>query len=432
MLARWILLALAGAQGDDVAMLQLRATSGESEVTSATSAADASSALSVLHTDAVFKPNGTQPMVSCAKLRQGSLSTASVADGDLQHALATFCEVGLGHFAEFRTDPRFALTEARLRGDDGWIDRAYVTYFGMTTPDDPRGKWLDLLLQSVHHFSKEPIVVANFGSWLPEEWTPERFPNLLIVHGSSVPGSFNFNKFTTMLFTKVKSGLALDVDQFVNQGLDSLLKQAAVETTSAYPFPIMPAHWMSRDPESGDMTEVNPKGYPYSFLFKSKQAPKRTMRWGHAHPTWSYQALPFLARWTSYALVGRHAGAPGWFLEQGPLEDEDVLNVALWAENATKQWCKYDIPTVEMFDMFLDHGKEHGNMLADSKFYPKGVPLVFFTAHGAKNATASFEMLRRLWKNDGPGASKTIYYNGNWFDSNTDLKAFDPSLPCVA
>merc|ERR1719161_3043089 len=102
---------------------------------------------------------------------------------------------------------------------------------------------MDLLLQSIHHFSERPVVVANFGALAPASWTPERFPRLVLLHArnstANVDGhAFNLNKLTTMLFTKVKTGIALDGDEFVNRGVDATFQRAADETTSGYPYPI--------------------------------------------------------------------------------------------------------------------------------------------------------------------------------------------------
>merc|ERR1711957_806275 len=104
---------------------------------------------------------------------------------------------------------------------------------------------------------------------------------------------------------------------------------AAEETTKEYPYPIQPVHWMTRDPEASDM-----KGQPetYKWTWKSPEgAPNRTMRWGHAHPTWSHFALPWIAKWTSYVLAPQlfMKEAPAWLLKQGYFEDEDLMNVAL-------------------------------------------------------------------------------------------------------
>merc|ERR1712151_191861 len=121
---------------------------------------------------------------------------------------------------------------------------------------------------------------------------------MVLVHGRPMiqGNSLNFNKLRAMMFTKVLTGILVDADQFVNKGMDSMFQRTEEESTADYPFPIMPVHWTSQDPQSND-------GYPYKFSFDDHaDAPNRTMRWGHAHPTWTHHAYAFLAKWTSFVL----------------------------------------------------------------------------------------------------------------------------------
>mmetsp|Transcript_86156 Transcript_86156/g.216825 ORF Transcript_86156/g.216825 Transcript_86156/m.216825 type:complete len:303 (+) Transcript_86156:153-1061(+) len=301
---------------------------------------------------------------------------------------------------------------------------------GLKSEHDKVAAEEDLLVQSIRHFSDKPLVVANFNRRVPRHWNPEQYPNLVLMHArsaTSVGKSFNFNKFTAMLFSKVKSGLVLDADQFANHGLDSMLQRASEETTAEYPYPIMPVHWMSRDPTAGDMGAY--PGY-YAWHPKSKDAPRQKMRWGHAHPTWSHEALPWLARWTSYVLAPDRTSAPGWLKEQGWVEDEDLMNLALWADGATKQWCKYDLTSPNMFGSYLSH-RSNVNMMSDKKYYPKGIAYIYFTAHDAKKPEESYDWLSKLWE-DGDDKRKAILYDGRWFGSGKALRAYDPSLKCIA
>lgn len=274
--------------------------------------------------------------------------------------------------------------------------------------------------------------MANFGRRLPRSWTPKRFPRLVVLHARStreLHQSFNFNKHTAMLFSKIKSGLVLDADQFANRGLDVLLQRAAQETTKAYPYPIQPVHWLSRDPEASDM-RAYPKEYTWEW-YGSEGVPQRTMRWGHAHPTWSHYALPWLAKWTSYVLAPNSTEAPAWLTRQGKIEDEDLMNVALWATSgATKQWCKYDIMQPDDFDMYMMQQEGNDTLFADSKYYPQGIPLVFLTAHAAKLPLISHWWLGRLW-DQGSTTRKPIFHEGKWFSSAQELYAYDPALPCM-
>jgi len=384
--------------------------------------------------------HGAKALASCTGYGADATESDSTSgdEANLRAAVQNFCSAGLARQVEFFVDPKFESNYRNFVSPSGWMDEAFVTYVGLRGKNFARlAAEVDLLVQSVHHFSDRPVIVTNFGAYLPKEWTPERFPRMVLMQGRDVPlgKSFNFNKLKAMLFTKVRTGIVLDADQWINNGTDYMFRRAREEGGAAHPFPILPVHWMSRDPESSDMS-----GYPAHYAWKWRPdaeadgVPVRTTRWGHAHPTWTHEALPFLAKWTTFALGDprdNSTGAPKWLrlhMMHG-LEDEDLLNVALWAENQTKQWCKFDIPGMSDFQRYTSHSSEK-TLFPDSKWYPRGIPLVFFTAHDAKNSTVSFAWLSKLWSLSGE--SMPILYQGRWFSSGRELAAFDPSLRCVA
>jgi len=360
-----------------------------------------------------------EPILSCAHLED-------YVEHDLAKAMMIFCNAGLGQMAEFYVDPKFASNHKNWTGPDGWIREAFVTYIGLRNEHKTNlAGEMDLLVQSVHHFSGRPVIVANFGPFVPEGWTPERFPNMILMHAYPIMAgqSFNFNKLRAMMFTKVRTGIVLDADQWVTNNVDYMFRRSAQEGLH-YPYPIMPVHWMSRDPESSDMKDY-PAGYTWNFL--AEQPPTRSMRWAHAHPTWTSESLPFLAKWTSYVLAPLATKPPLWLVEQGFLEDEDLLNIALWAENVTKQWCKFDIPGNGNFKMLLEHSKTPA--FEDSKWFPSGVPLVFLTSHDAKDPDESVAWLQAVWPQHKDIVP--IAYDGKWFSSAESLRAYDPSLKCM-
>lgn len=135
----------------------------------------------------------------------------------------------------------------------------------------------------------------------------------------------------------------MDADQWVvHHGADSIVDRAFEETTKEYPYPVLPVHFMSKDPESDDM-RARPK--KHTFVFKNTDGPyPRTMQWGHSHPTWTHYALPWLARWTSYVLSPEKTESPQWLKDQGFVSDEPLMNFASWSDKLTRQWCKFDIP----------------------------------------------------------------------------------------
>jgi hypothetical protein len=387
---------------------------------------------------------GIAPLASCEDAKANIV--VDDANAHLFRAVNRFCDADLGGQVEFFVDPRFKNTYDNFSGVDGWIPEAFLTYTGIEGLDNTTrfriSNEVDLLVQSVHHFSTRPVIVTNFGRDVPVEWTPERFPQMVLMHARKIRGyggkkSFNFNKLRGMLFTKVSVGLVLDADQWINSGVDHMFRRALDEGGSDYPFPIQPVHWMSRDPESRDMEQ-----YPewYTFRWQPQEevlgAPVRTMRWGHAHPSWTHHALDFLAKWTASALSdqndysSKNPDTPEWLryhMNITLLEDEDLLNFALWAEGQRKMWCKFDIPFVSVFDGYLDQKIQR--LYADSKWFPTGIPLVFTTAHDAKTPPESFEKLQRLWNITDQRPS--ILYDGRWFNSGEDLRAFDPDLKCI-
>jgi len=384
-----------------------------------------------LHLDARTMPwedGASQPLCKCSDADVASTTTSRARH--LVEGLRTYCNAGLNDLSEFYVDKEFIAVHDQFKDSDGWLEEAFVTYVGLT-PDSDKALNIaheaDLLLQSVHRFSSRPVVVANFGSYVPREWTAKRFPQMILLHGRSmIPGkSFNYNKIRSMIFSKVKTGIVLDADQWINAGADYMFARAAEEGGEAYPYPILPVHWLTRDPDTSG---------PYPFQFKSSDGPERTMRWGHAHPTWTYEAIGFLARWSAYVLAPEQSGAPEWLRIQPSLEDEGMFNVALWAENKTKQWCKFDIPFTTEWPKYTEHSSATKALFPDSKWFPRGIPYMFFTAHDAKNPDESLHWLQKLW----PGASDStspkaaIYYDGNWFASGKELHDYDPTLRCIA
>merc|ERR1719188_2131947 len=97
--------------------------------------------------------------------------------------------------------------------------------------------------------------------------------------------SFNFNKLRAMIGARAVLGIELDTDQIVFAGIDQMFNSTAREVTERHPWPIMPVHWMSRDDHEDNPYRV--------YAFRGYNG-THTMRWGHAHPTWTFWALPFL------------------------------------------------------------------------------------------------------------------------------------------
>lgn len=205
-----------------------------------------------------------------------------------------------------------------------------------------------------------------------------------------------------MIAARVVSGIELDTDQIIFAGMDTMFASSRREITEHYPYPILPVHWFSRDAQRGE---------PYhDYHFNAYSGP-HGMRWGHAHPTWTYWALPFLIDLFHERVAAvRHgtqlvkvlklptggstepslrdmlqSGNPSredraCRDEMWMSEDEDMLNVALWRAKVQKAWCKYDL----FPDLFTRAHNMDQDIYHDNKWYPEGIPLVFYSIHGSK------------------------------------------------
>ena len=198
-------------------------------------------------------------------------------------------------------DARFVGARARLADAKGWIDRAFVAHL----PTGGGGQHLESLtglIRSAHLVSKNPIVVVNFGVGGPEEWSPEAFPRLLLLHAAPLPpGSGrgeSLNSLRAVLLSRVRVGMAPGGDCWLSPGVDSLFPRVQQEVTRAYPFPILPAHFLDKGPASSGegswWRRYCPGGAPCRL---------QTTRWGHSQPAWTFWALPFFGRW-----LGRNFG----------------------------------------------------------------------------------------------------------------------------
>jgi len=348
-----------------------------------------------------------------------------------------------------RVDVRFKKNMAQLT-EHGWFRHGWVTYVA-GEPTSPFVQMAGELIKSVHYFSQWPIIVFNFGMVTPEAWTPERFPRLVILHSKPLPReekmkrSFNFNKLRSILMSRVQTGIQVDVDQFIAPGADILFKLTEKYVNKAYPFPLMPAHfldWSSRHQKDAPW-------WPRYCPDPEQPCPMQTMRWAHAHPTWTYWALPFFGRW-----VRRHfrderlpnvtfQGFDAAGLRVGDvMEDEDLLNVALWEERATKQWCKIDVPATIEFESLLSWKHSDGehcrngigceNIGGDERWYKHGVPKVYWTAHHAVEPEKTAQFLERIrTKQKEDKWPPAIVYEAKFWPSGEELHEAHPDLKCL-
>lgn len=354
-----------------------------------------------------------------------------------------------------RVDPRFVNTYDKLFGGGGsdkkgWVPRAFVNYFA-GSPSGKHAKMTEELVRSAHAFSSEPIIVVHFGMTTSSSLTPENYPRLVLLHaapfGHLAKKSFNFNKLRAFLFARALAGVELDSDQFLAPGVDRVFAMTEREITKDYPMPIMPVHFLDRGPKD--------LGAWWDRYCVDKDCTLQTMRWGHAHPTWTYWALPFIGRWLRKHMrdetlpaveVKRKRGAP---LRAPALrvadipEDEDLLNVALWEEKATKQWCKFDITDPLEFRSLLEWKPSYGNrcstgsgcanIFGDHRFYRHGgAAKMFFTAHHAVVPVETAKYVAQIQKKVNQGTwPDAVVYDGKFWPSGDTLREAHPKMECL-
>ena len=296
-----------------------------------------------------------------------------------------------------------------------WIEEAYVTYVG--GPKDSNYEWQATnLIRSIDLFSTRPLVIVIFGDQFvpPSAWQSMRNVIAYRMRPISRGVSFNFNKVRSILASRVLVGIQLDTDQLIFKGMDQVFEGTRREINEFYPWPILPVHWMSRDDTPGN---------PYAhYAFKGWDGPQ-SMRWCHAHPTWTYFALPWfgdLMHERMLAATGRKTSTMVFDLEQvrqtgisvltlvrkgekakikrhvemsnAMWEDEDMMNVNLWRHKVNNSWCKFDLEP----NLFLLRRSLDKRMYFDPKWYPDGMPILFLSIHNTKNFDPADVLLRLM------------------------------------
>jgi len=327
------------------------------------------------------------------------------------------------------------------------MPNGFMTYYGGPA-DGKHARMVEQLVISIHEFSKMPVVVAHFGFGVPASWTAERFPRMVLIHYSGIEPeapnnyarSFNFNKLRAMMLAKIKVGVQLDADQFVAPGVDNMFASTAREITKEYPRIIMPAHFLDRAPRDGG-------AWWKRYCPNDDCSRYQTQRWGHAHPTWSYWALPHIGRWLRRNF--RDESLPERKREDGGVmvelritdipEDEDLMNVGIWEEGGTKQWCKIDqvdpsdfASRLGSFENNMCSSYHCGDVSSDRKWHPNGVPKVFYEAHHAVNPVNTANYIKRIKEAVASGKlAPPILYHKKFYEDGDALRAVHPKLTCI-
>jgi len=357
------------------------------------------------------------------------LSADASSDWDRmqREAASVLCErPQLRMYMESWVDPRFLDNYRKTYGNDGWAEEAWVNYFKAMPNSVDFLRLTDELIESVHRFSSRPIVLVNFGA-ADTHFCPKRFPRLVLLQARDVSQlgiSFNFNKFQAALLSKVKVGASLDSDMMMATPMaDSLFSRSREEITETYPYPMLPVHFLDRDP-------ANLKYYDGTgnyLVYNCDGCPKPTMRWGQAQPTWTFWSLPFFGRWQASKLTGGHRQGVN---TASIGEDEDLMNVALWTEGATKQWCMWQPGGVGFVEDNLYNQNPPGpHFNADRSRYLKGTPIAYYFGHAEKTPAKVQHALEFLEDMKGAPAPKDYFYDEKFYTSFAELATANPEVP---
>ena len=234
-------------------------------------------------------------------------------------------------------NPVFADTYNRLY-DVGWPRRAFVSFFTGTL-EGSQTQAVELLIEAVHRFSVYPIILFHAGMATPMHWSPRVYPRLILLSISELPMSLGHS--TTLLLaaviSRVQTGILVPFNALVFPGVDRLFAAAEREITEQYPYPIMPVHFLNRQPADG--------GSFWTHFCSKSLCPRQTMRWSQLGLFWTVHALPFLAQTLRSVFRDESfsADAPFEPIRIKRVQDvESLINIALWKVGAYKQPAVFD------------------------------------------------------------------------------------------
>lgn len=379
-----------------------------------------------------------EPLLSCRAL-PGLESEWST---ELAKAMAELCADERNHpYMEIFLDGRFRSQYDSIYGSDGWAEEAWVNFVKVKEVGSMFGNLTRDLVDSVRRWSERPIVVVNFGAMAVPELDPAQWPNLVVLHARDLPGrgshdpkgvSFNFNKLRALLLARVKVGVSVDSDMVVvNPMADRLFARTREEITRDYPFPMLPVHFLDRDPGHRSFKATN------YLEYHCVGCPTPTLRWGQAHPTWNYWAFHFISRWLAARLDGRRMDTvEGAQVETASIgEDEDLLNVALWSEGATKNWCAFQMGGTDFLwqNYFPEHAPGPYPWYDDKVRFKKGVPIAFFLGHAERHQEDIDRGMKMLEERRASGKQfpKVYFHDMKFYDDFAALRAEHPDVNCT-
>ena len=264
----------------------------------------------------------------------------------------------------FESDETFVYRRAKLRRG---VNRTHYPKEAFIAVINSRSNYVELLevlLDSVHVFSKRPIIVFSIDFDL--KINQSRHSRVIVERISQKecgPNVFSCKLFG-IVSSEVDYGVQLEVDSVVNYQIDLLF-----DLSHLWPFdyPLAPKH--PDDPRN------------YKHYLKKYRISNRTIPYIHATFVWTSRAYPFFEH--TLALMQK-----GYF--QDANADETAINVMLWKIQANHTLCKYD----PYGPIYIDKYEQLQNSSICSP-YCDGIYLIF---HGQKESSISRNILERLYK----------------------------------
>jgi len=252
-------------------------------------------------------------------------------------------------------------TQRKVNPPTHYEKEAFVT---ITNSKKNYVELLDVLLDSVHLFSKRPIIVFSIDFDLIINHT--RHPRVTVKHISQreCGKSLFACKLLAMVSSNVVYGVQLEADAVVNYNIDLLFDMLHV-----WPYDLPLA---SKHPD-------DPQNYNYEMVKYGVQ--HKSTPYMHATFAWTYRAYPFIQNVLQLMQEGHFLGANF---------DETAMNVMLWKAKANHTLCKYD----PFGPLYIDK-YEKPQSAPECLPYCDGVYLIL---HGQKDSHTSKNILERLQK----------------------------------
>ena len=222
---------------------------------------------------------------------------------------------------------------------------------------------LDVLLDSIHLFSKRSIIVFSIDFDLIINYT--RHPHVTIerISQRDCGSTIYACKILAIILSEVNYGVQVEIDSVVNYNVDLLFDMLHVWP---YDLPLAPKH--PNDPKN------------YRFYMEEYNVKHRSTLYMHGTFVWTYRAYPFIRRILKLMQRGAFTDANC---------DETAMNM-LWKINANHILCRYD-PFGPIYIDKYERPEKSPSCLP----YCDGVYLIF---HGQKDSSVSKNILERLYK----------------------------------